>query len=86
MADEGSRENVDAGCRRLTATWVRERAGAVGADGGDESVELCDFFETYERAGADALLPPGVYTVRPQRRCALLPPRADAPARRSCTT
>jgi DNA excision repair protein ERCC-2 len=45
---------------------VRERAGAVGADGGDESVELCDFFETYERAGADALLPPGVYTVRPR--------------------
>ena len=64
MADEGSRENVDAGCRRLTATWVRERAGALGADGGDESVDLCDFFETYERAGADALLPPGVYTVR----------------------
>ena len=69
VADEGSRENVDAGCRKLTATWVCERAGAVGESGGDASVELCDFFETYERAGADALLPPGVYTVRPPAAC-----------------
>jgi hypothetical protein len=25
VADEGSRESVDARCRRLTATWVREQ-------------------------------------------------------------
>ena len=82
---------MDAGCRRLTATWVRERAGAGAAGGGDASVELCDFFETYERAGADALLPPGVYTVR-LLRCAaalacarLLTSRLRA-ALHSCTT
>lgn len=72
MAD-GSRESVDAGCRRLTASWVRERANArreaPALDNDDEAeevadVELCDFFETFTAAGADALLPAGVYTVR----------------------
>lgn len=52
-AEEGSRESVDAGCRRLTAAWTRERAAR------DPSVELCDFFEQHEAAGQDALLPPG---------------------------
>ena len=78
---------MDAGCRRLTASWVRERAlgraaahgGAGGedadgpgggADGGAADVELCDFFEQYDAAGGDALLPPGVYTARP---CASVP-------------
>ena len=80
VSEEGSRENVDAGCRRLTASWVRERAlgraaahggggedtdgPGGGADGGAADVELCDFFEQYDAAGGDALLPPGVYTAR----------------------
>ncbi|KAG2438141.1 hypothetical protein HXX76_005750 [Chlamydomonas incerta] len=116
-AKEGSRESVDAGCRRLTATWVRERAaerrgsrpgGAGGGDvemedaaaagpsgsaaggaagggdgaargggGGDVAdIELCEFYEGHERAGVEALLPPGVYTLadlrafgRKQRWC-----------------
>jgi len=36
VAEEGSRESVDAGCRRLTASWVRARAGQqnAGAGGG----------------------------------------------------
>lgn len=58
MADEASRENVDAACRRLTSSWVRERA-----QGGEEEVELCDFYEQYTAAGADAVPPPGVYTL-----------------------
>lgn len=51
--EEGSRESVDAGCRRLTASWTRARAER------DPSVELCDFFEAHEAAGQEALLPPG---------------------------
>jgi DNA excision repair protein ERCC-2 len=59
IADEGSRESVDSKCRQLTASWVRERAGPSREDG----PELCDFFEGHEKAGADALLPAGVYTL-----------------------
>lgn len=53
-SEEGSRESVDAGCRRLTASWVRERAAR------DPEVETCDFFEQHEAAGHEALLPPGM--------------------------
>ncbi|GLC50205.1 hypothetical protein PLESTB_000354000 [Pleodorina starrii] len=79
VAEEGSRESVDAGCRRLTATWVRERAAARGGRGveaaieeggggggggsGVPDIELCEYFEGHERAGVEALLPPGVYTL-----------------------
>lgn len=71
IADEGSRESVDSKCRQLTASWVRERAGSgAGESTGrmdhdlrDEGPELCDFFEGHERAGADAILPSGVYTL-----------------------
>jgi hypothetical protein len=46
VADEASRESADAKCRRLTASWVRERAqrargAARGGNGGDEG-EGCD--------------------------------------------
>ena len=44
-ADEGSRESVDAKCRRLTATWVREKATS------DPSVETCSFNEGLDAAG-----------------------------------
>jgi DNA excision repair protein ERCC-2 len=57
-SEEGSRESVDAGCRRLTAAWARERAAR------DSSIELCDFFEQHQAAGQDALLPPGGCRVR----------------------
>lgn len=53
-----NRDSVDAGCRKLTASWVR----ALAAE--DPSVPTCDFFENYERAASDAVLPPGVYTMQ----------------------
>ena len=57
-ADEGSRESVDAKCKHLTASWVRERHVS------NPEVEVCDFYETLEAAGADAVLEPGVYTLQ----------------------
>lgn len=47
VMDEGSRESVDAKCRSLTASWVRERHEK------DPSVPVCSFFEEYERQGAE---------------------------------
>jgi DNA excision repair protein ERCC-2 len=29
----------------------------------DPDIELCEFFEGHERAGTEAILPPGVYTL-----------------------
>eukprot|EP00884_Botryococcus_braunii_P019385 jgi/Botrbrau1/612/Bobra.0161s0008.1 len=62
VEDEGSRESVDAKCRQRTASWVRERAGQ------DPSAGLCDWYETLERAGEDAILEPGVYTLQDLRQ------------------
>lgn len=53
-----SRDSVDAGCRKLTASWVR----ALAVE--NPNVKICEFFETYENAGSDAVLPPGVYTMQ----------------------
>ena len=53
LAEEGSREGVDAKCRQLTASWQREKAKT------DDSVELCELFEGHEMAGSEALLPAG---------------------------
>lgn len=61
VSGEGSRESVDAGCRQLTASWVR----AMAVDNPD--IELCPFYEGYEKKGADALLPSGVYTLQDLR-------------------
>ena len=63
VADEGSRESVDARCRRLTATWVRERHMEAVAQEETPETDLCQFFEDYEKEGPDAVLPPGVYTL-----------------------
>ncbi len=48
-AEEGTRESVDSGCRKLTAAWVREAAQK------DPQIETCEFFEGLERAAADAV-------------------------------
>ncbi|KAJ7531329.1 hypothetical protein O6H91_14G040900 [Diphasiastrum complanatum] len=61
VSGEGSRESVDAGCRKLTASWVR--AAAIE----NPNIETCPFYENYEKKGADALLPPGVYTLHDLR-------------------
>lgn len=53
-----NRDSVDAGCRKLTASWVRALAER------NPSVPTCEFFEDYERAGSGAVLPPGVYTLQ----------------------
>jgi DNA excision repair protein ERCC-2 len=56
VVDESDREKVDAACRSMTASWVRQRAQS------DASVKTCDFFEGYERGGTDADLR-GIYTI-----------------------
>ncbi|RDY13787.1 DNA repair helicase XPD, partial [Mucuna pruriens] len=53
-----NRDSVDAGCRKLTASWVR----ALAAE--NPAAPKCEFFEQYERAGSSAVLPPGVYTLQ----------------------
>ncbi|KAI8852107.1 hypothetical protein BC829DRAFT_424885 [Chytridium lagenaria] len=50
---------VDAKCRSLTASWVRE--AARNAPTGD--IELCEFFENLEDAESTATMPAGVYTL-----------------------
>ncbi len=81
MSEEGSRESVDAGCRRLTASWVRERKVRAAAEGQEEEAELCDFFEDLERAGTGAVVPPGVYTVRARSRLCRASPELSAHSR-----
>ncbi|KAH9318268.1 hypothetical protein KI387_020037, partial [Taxus chinensis] len=56
-----SRESVDAGCRKLTASWVR----AVAIE--NPNIEMCQFYENYDRQGTEAILPPGVYTLHDLR-------------------
>ncbi|KAL5792951.1 hypothetical protein ACOSP7_001545 [Xanthoceras sorbifolium] len=56
-----NRDSVDAACRKRTASWVR----ALAAE--NPNVETCDFFENYEKAASEALLPPGVYTLQDLR-------------------
>ncbi|KJE90279.1 hypothetical protein CAOG_08527 [Capsaspora owczarzaki ATCC 30864] len=48
---------VDSKCRELTASWVRTRAE------NNSEVELCSFYEEFDRSGREALLPAGVYTL-----------------------
>ncbi|WZZ77150.1 hypothetical protein YC2023_097722 [Brassica napus] len=56
-----NRDSVDAACRKRTASWVR----ALAAE--NPNVQLCDYFESYEKAADNALLPPGVYTLEDLR-------------------
>ncbi|TYI13782.1 hypothetical protein ES332_A08G081400v1 [Gossypium tomentosum] len=56
-----NRDSVDAGCRKLTASWVR----ALASENPD--VAMCEFFENYEKAASAAVLPPGVYTLQELR-------------------
>ncbi|KAF8725850.1 hypothetical protein HU200_020411 [Digitaria exilis] len=57
-----ARDSVDTACRRLTASWVREKAASD-----PESTPLCEFYETFDRAAAAgdlaSLMSPGVYTL-----------------------
>ncbi|KAJ2706062.1 TFIIH/NER complex ATP-dependent 5'-3' DNA helicase subunit [Coemansia sp. IMI 203386] len=48
---------VDARCRQMTASWVRNKAKTEG------NIELCDFFEKIQDIESSELLPTGVYTL-----------------------
>ncbi|CAG8453984.1 8489_t:CDS:10 [Funneliformis caledonium] len=52
-------KTVDAKCRNLTASWVRDKV--------NENVELCNFYETLESYDPQELLPDGVYTLEDLR-------------------
>ncbi|KAL6594559.1 hypothetical protein ACP70R_048297 [Stipagrostis hirtigluma subsp. patula] len=57
-----ARDSVDTACRRLTASWVREKAASD-----PEATPLCEFYESFDRAAAGgdlaSFMPPGVYTL-----------------------
>ena len=48
---------VDAKCRSITASWVRQRREQ------ESSIEVCEFFDGFDTHGSQNLLPPGVYTL-----------------------
>ena len=74
VAEEGSRESVDARCRNLTASWVREKAKEEGEQQEtaktvvenikNRNSKLCEFYEDLEAIGEDAVVPTGVYTLQ----------------------
>ena len=46
---------VDGQCQAMTMSHVRAKAQA------DESVKLCDFYESFDKDGREATLPMGIY-------------------------
>ena len=52
---------MDSKCKELTASWIREMAMTK------PDIPLCEYFENHEKAGSDALLPAGVYTLNDLR-------------------
>lgn len=58
-----NRDSVDAGCRKLTASWVR----AIAVE--NPNVPTCSYFENYDAAdkAGTATLPAGVYTLQELR-------------------
>ncbi len=54
---------VDSMCRSMTASWVRENA-AEYPDPREAGIELCDYFEEFEKSGIQSILPDGVYTLK----------------------
>ena len=67
LANESDKEKVDAGCRSMTASWVRAKAeaakGGSGPGSGSEApLTLCDFFEGWDANGTDAEIK-GIYTL-----------------------
>lgn len=55
--------SIDNGCRSLTSSWVRESVQQGTADANT----YCDYLETYDREGAEAILRPGVYSLNDLR-------------------
>lgn len=52
-----TREKVDAGCRKLTSSWVRQEHK------GQDSGKLCSFFENIEDLAGELQIPSDVYTL-----------------------
>lgn len=72
VSSRESREESDAACRALTASWVRESvmerdsvdpAGSRGSHHDGTDPRLCQYYEGYQNEGADAIIPQGVYTL-----------------------
>ncbi|XP_058072574.1 general transcription and DNA repair factor IIH helicase subunit XPD isoform X1 [Magnolia sinica] len=61
VVSSATRDSVDAGCRKLTASWVR----ALAAE--NPNIPTCPFFENYEKVNSEVILPPGVYTLQDLR-------------------
>ena len=57
IQQESDRVTVDAKCRSITASWVRQRREK------ESSIEVCEFFDGFDNHGAKNLLPAGVYTL-----------------------
>ncbi len=57
IMQESDRVTVDARCRSITASWVRQRKEQ------NDSIQVCEFFEGFDSHGAQSLLEPGVYTL-----------------------
>jgi len=58
VMEAADREAVDSLCRDMTASWVRQKAQASPG-----SVETCDFYEEYDKAGSDAAIPNGIFSL-----------------------
>lgn len=62
-----SRDEADAACRALTASWVRSSVMQVEVPNGhgshSVSDSLCEYFEGHEREGTNSIMPPGIYTL-----------------------
>lgn len=62
-----SREEADAACRALTASWVRSSVMETNLPNGNVSHpgsnSLCEYFEGHEREGTNSIMPAGVYTL-----------------------
>lgn len=66
VSKKESRDEADAACRSLTASWVRSSAMEVVANGNEQNgvpESLCEYFEGHERVGTHSIMPSGVYTL-----------------------
>ncbi|CAG8653628.1 5372_t:CDS:2, partial [Paraglomus occultum] len=60
VSKEKKGRSVDAKCKGLTASWIREKANTA-------DIELCGFYEELQQADQQNLLPDGVYTLEDLR-------------------
>jgi len=61
ISQESDRVTVDAKCRSITASWVRQRKEQ------DPSIDVCSFYEGFDKHGSQSLLQAGVYTLEDLR-------------------